>query len=410
MRWITDRIGTAAFGDPAIPDSAELLDVRHLVDKAGNGREAVLAMIDTGARAIADGHSLVVCCDYGMSRSNAIAAGVLHRVTALSPSDAIRFVLDKTGETAIKADLVDAVLAALESRSAGPTNERRILVTGGSGALGSAFVRQTRHGTTIIAPSRAELDMDEGAGALSLFVREHDVNTIVHFANPKVYVTNKAVGASLTTLRNVLDVCASIGTRLVYPSGWEVFSGYRTHGLMAGVGLPVWPRGPYGEAKALAEQMITWFVSQSGVEATVLRISPVYGLSLDRPKFINNFIDKAMNDQLITTHLYENGEPKLALLHVDDAIAGIQAAVESRTSGVVHFGGESLVSTAEIAQFIVSQLGSQSRIESADIAGHWANVRLDNEQTTARLAWRPTIDWKSGVSELIRSRHEHSES
>lgn len=402
MRWITDRIGTAAFGDPDVPNSAELLDVRHLVDKAGNSRETIVALIDTGAQVITAGKSLVVCCDYGMSRSNAIAAGVIHRTTALSPRDAVRLVLERTGETAVKAELVDAVLGALADQGASPSDESRILVTGGSGALGSAFVRKARQDAVVFAPSRSELDMDEGASALALFAREHGVNTIVHFANPRVYVTNKAVGDSLSALRSVLDVCASIGARLVYPSGWEVFSGYRADRLIAGTGLPVLPHGPYGEAKALGEQMISWSVENRGLEASILRLSPVYGLTLDRPKFIHNFIVKAVKNQTITTHLYVNGEPRLALLHLEDAIAGIRTAVARGASGVVHLGGETLVSTAEIARFITRQVGSRSRIEFVEIAGHWANVLLDNERTTQQLAWSPTIGWKAGVGEMVK--------
>lgn len=207
-------------------------------------------------------------------------------------------------------------------------------------------------------------------------------------------------------LRDVLEACVSIGARLVYPSSWEVFSGYRAERLIASTRLPVFPRGPYGEAKALAEQMITWFVSNSGLKATVLRLSPVYGPRLDRPKFIRNFITKAMHDQTIATHIYENGEPKLGLLHIDDAITGIRASLDSGADGVVHLGGESLVGTSEIATFIVRQLASRSRIETFKVADEWANVLLENELTTAQTNWRPTINWESGIGDMLHPLRE----
>lgn len=196
MRWITDRLGTAAFGDPEIPATAELLDVRHLVDKSGNDPEAIRAAIDSGTQAIMENKHVIVCCDYGRSRSNAIAAGIVHRTTSLSPGDSLRFVIDATGETSMKVNVIDAVLGVLANERKVRTDQKRILMTGGSGALGSAFVRQARHDEVILAPSRADLDMDEGAGALNLFAREHEVETILHFANPRMYVTNKAVGVS----------------------------------------------------------------------------------------------------------------------------------------------------------------------------------------------------------------------
>ena len=77
IRWITDELGTAPFTDSEISDDLNVLDVRDLVDKHGNSPEATREKIDQGVSLLQQGGRLVVCCDYGISRSNAIAAGIL---------------------------------------------------------------------------------------------------------------------------------------------------------------------------------------------------------------------------------------------------------------------------------------------------------------------------------------------
>src|SRR3972149_1542382 len=86
IRWITPLLGTA----PALLFHQEadmnIIDVRDLVDKAGNRADAVRQKITEGCESLREGKKTVVCCDYGISRSNAIAVGIL----ALSESISLR--------------------------------------------------------------------------------------------------------------------------------------------------------------------------------------------------------------------------------------------------------------------------------------------------------------------------------
>jgi nucleoside-diphosphate-sugar epimerase len=253
----------------------------------------------------------------------------------------------------------------------------------------------------IVAPSRDEFDLLNDAAALSVFARQNDIRTVVHLANPRIYSTNTSVGESLSALRNVLEVSASIGAGFFFASGWEVFSGYRVRELIAPNDLTPRPRGPYGEAKALAEQLIAWFLANHGLRSAVLRLSPVYGHGVARPKFIYNFIHKALAGEPIQTHRYRNGEPRLALLHVTDAGAGILGAHQQQISGVLNLGGEALVSTSEVARFIVDRLDSASPLDSVHVDADWANVLLDNDPASDRLGWRPRISWQQGLASII---------
>lgn len=79
IRWITPFLGTAPAGSTDIEPDTGIVDVRDLVDKSGNDPRSVRAKIEQGVALLDEGRRVVVCCDYGVSRSNSIAAGILSR-------------------------------------------------------------------------------------------------------------------------------------------------------------------------------------------------------------------------------------------------------------------------------------------------------------------------------------------
>ncbi len=84
IRWITSQLGTAPALQFEVADDMNVIDVRDLiVDKSGNHVEAVRQKIVAGQESLRSGKRTVVCCDYGISRSNAIAAGILAKHESL---------------------------------------------------------------------------------------------------------------------------------------------------------------------------------------------------------------------------------------------------------------------------------------------------------------------------------------
>lgn len=402
IRWITPVLGTAPAGSADIVAGVSILDVRDLVDKHGNNTDAVRGKIEQGVALLENGKKVVVCCDYGISRSNSIAAGILSRYAALSFDDAVREVRRATGEEEIKLEPLNAVRAALrQGEPEADRNGRRVLITGGSGFIGSALLESLQSATFVKAPSRAEVDLSSGAVALDLVVKEHGINTLLHLANPRVYTSAKATGDAVTMLRNALDVCRENRLRLIYLSGWEVYSGYRSFDLLANESLPILPKGPYGEAKMLCEALICHYRQVHGVNAVIVRSSPVYGLGSDRPKFIYNFLNKARIGALIQTHEYINGSPRLDLLHIDDLVGAMSGILNSEVSGDFNLGTGELTSTFEIASRIVEKTGSASTILMQKIEDHAPNIRMDYTRAREALGWTPTRSVHTGLDEII---------
>lgn len=406
IRWITEHLGTAAWESAQAQTGCEFLDVRELVDKAGNIPEAIRLKIEEGVARLQQGARLVVCCDYGMSRSNAVAAGILSIIQCISFADAIRLVMRATGEKSIQIGVLSAIRAAIEAIEPGDNSTiqpRSILLTGGSGFVGSALIRQIPTSWNVLAPRRDQLDLLGGTVELDLLVREHHVDTLVHLAHPRVLTTNQAMGESLVQLKNVLDVCSGNCIRLVFLSSWEVFSGYRSSGLLADERMPTNSKGTYGQSKCLAEMLLAENARHFDLPFTLLRVSPVYGESGDRPKFIGNFIHKALAGQSIVAHRYANGFPALDLLYLDDLITALVAVLSSNATGVFHVGTSTLTSTTEVARWIIELTGSSSTIEHREITGHAPNVMLDSTRFRDRFGWAPKIDVRSGLLRVLKN-------
>jgi nucleoside-diphosphate-sugar epimerase len=402
IRWITQLLGTAAANDARNYTGVRIVDVRELVDKAGNRPDSVRQKIMEGVRYLESHERTIVCCDYGISRSNAIAAGILAVHDKRSLDSAIRVVQRATGEQEIKLEPLNAVRRAIEPANIKnrPGGKRTVLVTGASGFIGRATCKRLAAEFNVIAPSRMQLDIAQGNTQLDLFAREHAVNCIVHLANPRIYTSNIALGESLSMLRNVLSVCASQDTLLLYPSGWEVYSGY-SGSLVVDESVAPLPRGPYGEAKYLSELLIEHWQRTTNLRCVVLRSSPVYGAGADKPKFIYNFMDKARNSLPIITHRYLNGDPSLDLLHIDDFVDAILRAIRQEYVGTLNIGTGITTSTPQVAEILKAELGSGSRIEYTQLDASTASISMNYRKAFEVLGWRPAILLQDGLRTLV---------
>jgi UDP-glucuronate decarboxylase len=246
------------------------------------------------------------------------------------------------------------------------------------------------------------MDLSLGGTELDVMASETGVECIVHLANPRVSASNAALGESLTQLRNVLDVCLAYDIRLVYLSGWEIYSGYAGM-LLADEATPALPRGPYGETKYLAETLIEHNRRSGGLRCAMLRSSPVYGVGADRPKFIHNFVEKARSGHRIVTHRYRNGDPALDLLHVDDLVDAVLRVLDHGFVGTLNLGTGSVTSTRQIAKMICDRLNSSSTIESTDIDADVASIAMNAGRAAAALGWRPRIAVPAGLNGLLDS-------
>jgi nucleoside-diphosphate-sugar epimerase len=404
IKWIIENLATAEIEDVNAQEYS-VVDVRDLVDKEGNSDQAILERIDTVVDLLKQNHKVVVCCDYGISRSNAIAIGAIVKYLDYDFDEAVKFVMEETGEKAIHIDVLNSVrhVLGINKRGNMPTNIKRMLITGGTGFVGSTLAARLKGNYDLITPSRQEINLLDGSIELDLLVKNNGVDTIIHLANPRKYTTTESMGQSLVMLKNVLDVCKGNHLNLLYLSSWVVYSGYNSSHLIASESLPLRPKGTYGQTKALCETLLNEYRDAYDINIYLLRLSPVYGVGSDKPKFIYNFFQKALNNETVFTHKYLNGQPALDLIHIDDAVRAIECLIKAKPDGSfdLNIGSGVGYSTFDIAKIIKEMCDSNSVIMHHEINDFVANIVMDINKAARVFGWRPTINIKDGLKEVM---------
>jgi UDP-glucuronate decarboxylase len=399
-RWITDRLGTSPWNGCAQSTDVALVDVRELRDASGNPAPVIREKIAAAVAHLNSGRKVLVCCDHGVSRSNAIAAGVLTSLEGKSYDEAIAEVIAATGESQIKLDFVMDVRSAI-GEPLRPDTRGGCLVIGAEGFLGRALSRVLGAEAVSMPSTGAETLMgnpvllDAGLGGRS-------PSHMLFCWHPPQLDTNAAVGILLSGLRNVLEVCRLRRIGIVFVSGYQVFAARHDDALrLCAENEPLEPSGAAGDAFYLAEQLVGLYASRHGLEALIVRPAQLYGAGDERPSFLNTFVRKALAGVVIQTHRFSNGAPCVDVLHVGDFARGVALAIGRRVTGTLHLASGEHRATDELAREIVRIAGSVSTVQVIDLPGPCTRTMLDAGYARRALGWSPEIALADGLREVL---------
>lgn len=397
IRWVSHDLGTAPFAEGARCIDVVVVDVRNLLDRAGNDATTIRTHVDAARIALERGQRVLVCCDHGISRSNAIATAVLASARGISFDTALETVFAAAGHPEIRIEMLAEVRAACFPTDTHNTRSaRRVLLTGGSGRLGQRLLLSVPAGVEVLAPGRDKLDLLSGPAQIEAFLRRHSIQSVMHFAQPRATNTNRSLGDALAMLRNVLDAAGTRGSPVFFPSNWLVLAGHTDNELLATETTPILPVTCLGEAKSLCEQLIAHYIQRKGLAATVLRSGPVVGAGI-APTFICNLRQLAATGANLCTHRYDNGLPALDLVSADDYAAAVWGLIETRSTGTFHAGAARLTSTQRMAELIAHAIGSTSRRTETRVHGTTCNVKLDASKLAETIGWRPEVGAEQAI-------------
>lgn len=305
---------------------------------------------------------------------------------------------------------------------------RRLLVTGGAGFIGSAFIKYIlkKHSDWKVV----NLDVLEYAGNLDnlreietnpnyKFVHGNICNSIltddlmqecdyvVNFAaqthvdrsivSPDAFVETNIKGTFNlldTALKNGIKKFIQISTDEVYGS---IDEGYFTEKS------PIRPNSPYSASKASADLLCLSYFKTYGLNVVVTRCSNNYGPNQFPEKLIPFFITRILNDKKVT--LYGDGLNVRDWLYVYDHCAAIDRVLaDGRAGEVYNIGGHCEKTNLEIAKIILDYFGlDASMIEFVpDRLGHDRRYAIDNTKICSELGWAPSMNFDEGIKNTIK--------
>jgi UDP-glucuronate decarboxylase len=298
-------------------------------------------------------------------------------------------------------------------------NERRVLVTGGAGFIGSHlcerlltlnyeilcvdnFYTGTRRNLDqLLSSPRFELLRHDIC--FPLYVEIDQIYNLACPASP-IYYQFDPVQTTKTSVHgaiNMLGLAKRLKAKILQASTSEVYGDPSVHpqteGYWGNVN-PIGPRSVYDEAKRFAEALTMAWHRTHGTDVGIVRIFNTYGPRL-RPgdgRVVSNFLTQALEGRPLT--VYGDGTQTRSLCFVSDEVAGILALLDSAVTGPVNIGNPDEHSMLDLARIVLEVTGSASEIVHAPLpVDDPTRRRPDITVARQQLGWEPVVDLHEGL-------------
>jgi nucleoside-diphosphate-sugar epimerase len=305
-----------------------------------------------------------------------------------------------------------------------------VVVTGGSGFVGSRLVRRLVAGgnDVVVFDGAAEARGLDGVDAVLVpgDVRDADrlagvikrgVDTVYHLAavvGVDQYLARPldVIDVNFTGTRNVLDLATRAGARVVVASTSEVFGKNPAVPWSEDADRVLGPtsadRWSYSTSKALAEHLTLAYGRQHGLAATIVRYFNAYGPG-QRPAYIvSRSVHRALNGRPLV--VYDGGEQTRCFTYVDDVVEGtLRAAADQAAIGeAFNLGGTVETTVRDVVDLISELSGFGGEVEPVDTAerlsaGYQDLARRipDTRKAAALLGWTATTPLREGIARTI---------
>ena len=301
---------------------------------------------------------------------------------------------------------------------------KRILVTGGSGFLGSHLCeRLIEEGNHVICVDNLFTGSKENVCHLMknpqfefichdvtqpFYVEADQIYHLACPASPPHYQHDPIKTSKTNVLGSIhmLGLAKRVGARTLLASTSEVYGDPLVHpqpenyrGNVNTTGI----RSCYDEGKRMAETLFFDYHRQNGVDIRVIRIFNTYGPRMNQSdgRVVSNFIVQALKNEDIT--IYGSGQQTRSFCYVDDLIEGMVRMMECEEfTGPLNLGNPEEFTMLALAEMIIRLTKSESHIihmplPEDDPVQRKPVIDLAKE----KLGWKPLIDLEHGLYKTI---------
>jgi UDP-glucose 4-epimerase len=291
----------------------------------------------------------------------------------------------------------------------------RILVTGGSGFIGSHVVDkladagfEPRIYDLQESPHHEPGSVDTVVGNLfdceTLRAAMEDCDAVVHLAAyaDVGIVAEEPTDAEECNARGtlaVLEAARATGTRVVYGSTIWVY-GASGDGLIdedASLGLP---DHLYTASKLAGEMYCSSYSELYDVPTTILRFGIPYGPRARPAAVIPIFVSKALKGDPLT--IAGDGQQTRRFVYVEDLAEGVVAGVRhDGENRVFNLAGDESVTIRELADIVSDLIEDTEIVHTPGRNGDFGGAVISNERAAEELGWRASTPLREGVRRYL---------
>ncbi len=301
-------------------------------------------------------------------------------------------------------------------------NNRRVLVTGGAGFIGSHlcerllgrgdevlcvdnFFTATRPNVSgLMLNSRFELVRHDVC--FPLYVEVDKIYNLacpaspIHYQFDPVQTTKTSVHGAI----NMLGLAKRVKAKILQASTSEVYGDPTVHPQTEdywGYVNPIGPRSCYDEGKRCAETLFFDYHRQHKLRIKVARIFNTYGPRMhpNDGRVVSNFIVQALRNNDIT--VYGDGMQTRSFCYVDDLVEGLIRLMETDDGvvGPVNLGNPEEFTIRQLAEIVVDITCSASKIVHRPLPTDDPKQRQPEiSKAQELLGWRPTVPLRAGLT------------
>ncbi|MFZ2656327.1 MAG: SDR family NAD(P)-dependent oxidoreductase [Victivallales bacterium] len=309
----------------------------------------------------------------------------------------------------------------------------RILVTGGTGFIGSALVRRlvqegfkvrvldnnSRGGSERLSDVSDEIEFCRAdirdAGKVSRACKGVDCIFHLAYVNGTEFFYSKpelVLDVGVKGMMNVLDACASHRIReMVLVSSSEV---YQTppyvptdEKVPLSVPDPYNPRYSYGGGKIISELLLINYGRKYFDRAQIIRPHNVYGPDMGWehviPQFSLRLMDLIRNDSgkagtALGFGIQGSGRETRAFIYIDDFVDGFMAVYgKGEKHSIYNIGTMDEISVANLARKVAAVAGRRIRIIPGELQKGGTPRRCPDTAKSGKLGFRPGISMEEGL-------------
>lgn len=300
---------------------------------------------------------------------------------------------------------------------------KRVLVTGGSGFLGSHLCdRMIQAGNEVICLDNyftgRRKNINHLMGHPNFELVRHDIIDPIKLevdqiynlacpASPVHYQYNaiKTMKTSVMGAINMLGLARRTQARILQASTSEVYGDPLVHPQREdywGHVNPIGIRSCYDEGKRCAETLFVDYHRQNGVDIRIMRIFNTYGprMNAEDGRVVSNFIVQALRGEAIT--IYGDGSQTRSFCYCDDNIEGMIRLMDGSHIGPLNIGNPNEFTMLELAEQVIDLTGSKSEIIHLDLPQDDPKQRQpDIALAKSELDWEPKVELREGLKKTI---------